>query len=187
MTEAEYNQEQSAKPPYPNVPPLIESRATEYQGTGIPSTVGIFGHPIHPALVVFPIGLLVSVLGTDIGYWITRDAFWARASIWLIGLGLVSGLVAGAVGAVDFIRIPRVRKRTAGWAHMLLNVAALVLSAVNFGLRLGNLQTFIIPVGIIISLIVAVLLGVSGWYGGELSYRHKVGVIGPGETRIPER
>ncbi|MBW4698586.1 MAG: DUF2231 domain-containing protein [Aphanocapsa lilacina HA4352-LM1] len=28
------------------------------------------------------------------------------------------------------------------------------------------------------SAVVAVLLGISGWFGGELSFRHKVGVIG---------
>lgn len=28
------------------------------------------------------------------------------------------------------------------------------------------------------SLVVATLLAVGGWYGGELSFRHKIGVIG---------
>jgi uncharacterized membrane protein len=164
--------------PYPNLPPIIESRQTEYFGSGVTSSVSIAGHPIHPILVIFPVAFLSGAAGADIGYWLTEDFFWARAAIWLIGLGGLSGILAGLIGMVDFIRVPRVRKRTAGWAHMVINIAALVLTFINLGLRLGNPISNIIPTGIIISLIVATLLGVGGWYGGELTFRHKIGVIG---------
>jgi uncharacterized membrane protein len=84
----------------------------------------------------------------------------------------------------DFIRIKRVRSRTAGWAHMYLNVSILGLTLINYLLRLGNPATAIIPTGIIISLLVAVLLGLSGWYGGELVYRHKISAIGPSSRKV---
>jgi uncharacterized membrane protein len=164
--------------PYPNLPPIIESRQTEYFSSGVTSSVSIAGHPIHPILVIFPVAFLSGAAGADIGYWLTEDFFWARAAIWLIGLGGLSGILAGLIGMVDFIRVPRVRKRTAGWAHMVINIAALVLTFINLGLRLGNPIANIIPTGIIISSIVATLLAVGGWYGGELTFRHKVGVIG---------
>jgi len=45
------------------------------------------------------------------------------------------------------LRIERVRKRTAGWAHMYLNIAILVLTSVNLILRLRNLEEAILPVG----------------------------------------
>jgi uncharacterized membrane protein len=31
----------------------------------------------------------------------------------------------------------------------------------------------------------ATLLGISGWYGGELVYRHKIAVIGYGDSEQP--
>ncbi|AFZ36886.1 hypothetical protein Sta7437_3380 [Stanieria cyanosphaera PCC 7437] len=164
--------------PYPNLPPLIESRQTEYVGSGVTSSVSIAGHPIHPVIVIFPVAFLSGAAGADIGYWLSEDFFWARAAFWLIGIGGLSGILAALIGIFDFVRVPRVRKRTAGWAHMLINVAALILTFVNFGLRLGNPVINVIPTGIIISLIVATLLAVGGWYGGELTFRHKVGVIG---------
>lgn len=74
--------------------------------------------------------------------------------------------------------------RTAGWLHMVLNVAALLLSLVNFFLRFGSPNTMILPFGLILSAVVATLLLVSGWYGGELTFRHKIGIIGPGETHV---
>jgi uncharacterized membrane protein len=98
--------------------------------------------------------------------------------VWLIGLGGLTGILAALVGIFDFVRLKKVRERTAGWAHMFINITVLVLTFVNFGLRLDDPQTTIIPIGIIISLIVATLLSIGGWYGGELSFRHKIGVIG---------
>jgi uncharacterized membrane protein len=169
----------------PNIPPVIESDESNYRDTGVPSTVAIAGHPIHPAVITFPIGLLVSVLATDIAYWLLGDPFWARASFWLIVGGLVTGLVAAITGLLDFIRIGRVRKHTAGWAHMYANVTALVLTAINLGLRLGDPTENVVFTGLIISVIIAALLGISGWYGGELVYRHKVAVIGYGDQDQP--
>ena len=177
MANTEINSEY-AQPPYPNLPPVIESLESEYTNSGITSSVAIAGHPIHPVIVVFPVAFLTAAAGTDIGYWLTKDYFWARASTWLIGLGLVAGILAALVGMSDFLKIPRVRKRTAGWAHMTLNVVALVLTAVNFGMRFNDPTGFIIPLGTVTSVVVATLLGAGGWYGGELSFRHKVGVIG---------
>jgi len=182
--EAQSNQ-QSRQVPYPNIPPIIDSRATEYYGTGITSSMAIFGHPIHPIIVIFPIGFLSLVAGTDLGYWITRGEFWAWASVWLLGLGLLSGIAAAITGMFDFVRIPRARNRRAGWAHMSLNVAVLVLTIGNFFLRVVNGESTIVPAGLVLSWIVATLLLVSGWYGGELMFRHKVGIVGPGETHVP--
>jgi uncharacterized membrane protein len=166
----------------PNIPPIIESEESNYRDTGVPSTVAIAGHPLHPAIITLPIGLLVMAPVTDIVYWLQGDLFWARASFWLIVAGLLSGLLAAITGFLDFIRIGRVRKHTAGWAHMYANVTALVLTAINLGLRLGNPVNNLVFTGLIISVIVATLLGISGWYGGELVYRHKIAVIGYGDS-----
>lgn len=164
----------------PNIPPVIESEESDYRDSGVPSTVAIAGHPLHPPLVVFPVALLVAAAATDIGYWLTGDLFWARGSFWLIGAGLITGIAAAVIGLMDFIRIGRVRKHKAGWAHMYANITSLVLTAVNLGLRLGDPQENILFIGLIISTVVATLLGIGGWFGGELIYRHKIGVIGYG-------
>lgn len=169
----------------PNIPPVIESDEREYRDSGVPSTVAIAGHPLHPLIVTFPIAFLTSVLATDLAYWLTDDTFWARASFWLLLGGLLTGVIAAATGMSDFLKIDRVRQHSAGWAHMAGNVAALGLSLVNLVLRWGNQTGAILPVGLIISLLVAALLGITGWYGAELIYRHKVAVIGYGPKGRP--
>jgi uncharacterized membrane protein len=165
--------------PYPNLPPILESHDTEYRDAGITSSVAIAGHPIHPAIVLFPIAFLVGAAGTDIGYWLTRDPFWARASLWLIGVGFAAGILAAITGFSEFFKVKRVRERSAGWLHMGGNVAVMVLSLINLVLRQGNPAEPIVYTGLAISVVVATLLGITGWYGGELSFRHKIGVIGP--------
>ena len=176
---------QTSSTPFPNIPPVIESNDSEYLDTGVPSTVAIAGHPLHPLSVIFPIAFLAAALGSDIGYWLTGDFFWARASLWLIGLGLAGGLLAAAIGMSDFLKIERVRKRTAGWVHLILNVSILVLSLINFLLRWGDAESRIVPWGLLISLVVGTLTSASGWFGAELSYRHKIGVVGAGSRRYP--
>ncbi len=185
METMETSETTSASSPFPNIPPMIESDDREYRDTGVPSTVAIAGHPLHPLSVIFPIAFLAAALGSDFGYWLTRDYFWARASLWLIGLGLVGGLIAAAIGLSDFLKIERVRKRTAGWAHLILNVSILVLTLLNFILRWGDAEARILPWGLLISLVVGTLTSVSGWFGAELSYRHKIGVVGAGSKRYP--
>jgi hypothetical protein len=56
---------ETASTPFPNIPPLIESDDREYLDTGVPSTVAIAGHPLHPLSVIFPIAFLALALGTD--------------------------------------------------------------------------------------------------------------------------
>ncbi len=59
--------------------------------------------------------------------------------------------------------------------HMLGNIAAVVLEAVNLFLRLGGSEA-IGSIGAIISGLVVLILAFTGWKGGELVYRHRVGI-----------
>lgn len=169
----------------PNVPPLIESDEREYRDTGVPSTVAIAGHPLHPLIVTFPIAFLTSVLLTDLIYWFTGDAFWPRASFWLLIGGILTGLLAMATGLLDFLKINRVRQHSAGWFHMIGNIVAIVLSGISLLLRWNDPAGAILPIGVILSLVVAATLGLTGWYGAELVYRHKIAVIGYGPNDRP--
>lgn len=177
--------QQTSGTPFPNIPPIIESDDREYRDPGVPSTVAIAGHPLHPLSVIFPIAFLAAALVTDAVYWLTRDPFWARGSFWLILAGLATGAIAAIIGMSDFLQIERVRKRNAGWVHMSLNVAILVLTAINLYLRWGNYERAILPWGLVISTVVGTLTSLSGWFGAELSYRHKIGVVGSGSRTQP--
>lgn len=169
----------------PNLPPLIERDEREYGDSGVPSTVAIAGHPLHPLIVTFPIAFLTGVFGTDLIYWFTQDPFWARASFWLLAAGFAAGILAALTGLMDFLKIDRVKKHSAGWIHAVGNGGALLLTLINWVLRWNKVETAIVPTGLLLSTVVAVLIGITGWYGAELVYRHKVAVIGLSSRREP--
>ncbi|MCL4294473.1 MAG: DUF2231 domain-containing protein [Anaerolineae bacterium] len=147
---------------------------------GVSSTAAIAGHPIHPILVPFPIAFFIGVLATDLGYWWTADPFWARASLWLAGAALATGLLAAIFGLVDFLTIGRAREHSAGWIHLFGNAIALILALANLGVRWSDPVAATLPWGLSLSAIVGAILIVTGWLGGELVYRHMIGVTGHG-------
>lgn len=149
----------------------------ERQQAGVPSTAAIAGHPIHPMLIPFPIASLVGVLVSDLIFSATQNAFWAEASRWLLLAGLVTGALAAVFGLIDFLTIDRVRQHRIAWIHFLGNATALVLALINLLVRPANPADGIPTTGIILSIVVGLILLVTGWYGGELSYRHKIGVL----------
>lgn len=139
------------------------------------STAKIAGHPIHPMLIPFPIVCFVGTLVTDIVYSRNLDAGWATASHWLLGVGLAMAALAAATGLTDYLGDARLRSLADALKHMIANVAAVVLEAVNFLLRLNH-NDFIASTGVYISAVVVLILLYSGWKGGELVFRHGVGV-----------
>ena len=137
------------------------------------STVQIAGHPIHPMLVQFPIVCFILTFVCDLLY-VRGNAGIADATHWLLGIGLVMAALAAVAGLTDFLGDKRIRGADA-IKHMLANVVAVVLELGNFLLRLNN-PDFIGSTGVYISGVVVLILIYSGWKGGDLVFRHGVGV-----------
>lgn len=152
------------------------------QSKGVPSKAAMFGHALHPVLVDFPIAFLIGAFLTDAGYWLTDNDFWAHASAWLIGVGLLVGFAAAILGAIDFFTVVPDKAKRAGWIHFIVNILALTLALLNILLRLGdNPGQYVVFWGLILSLLTALLLTVGGWFGGELVMRHGVSIFGDRE------
>ena len=151
----------------------------EAASTNPRSTVRIAGHPIHPMLVPLPIGFLVGAFLTDIAYLKSGWASSAHFSGWLFGAGIVTALIAAAVGFTDFLGDRRIRAIRKSWWHMFGNLAAVALSVVNFIVHMRDGAAAVLPLGIWLSGIVTVLLLFNGWMGGELVFRGRVGVLEP--------
>jgi uncharacterized membrane protein len=149
--------------------------------SGTPSTVAIRNHPLHPALVDFPIAFLTGALVSDLLFWWTGSPIWAEFSFWLILGGLVSGLFSFLTGLIDFLTIARARRTFIGWLHFLLADLALFLTTFNLIARLEDRQGSILFVGLGFSLIVSLLLLVAGYSGGRLVFGHLIGVYGQEE------
>ncbi len=147
------------------------------------------GHPIHAMVVSFPIGLYTSALVCDGLYLMLHEAFWFRMAYWAIVFGLVTHVGAAATGLPDFLAVMREQKdaRRPATSHLVFGIGLLVVQGLNVALRNWGE----IPAGgsvampVIVNVIGAALTGVQGWYGGELVYRHFVGVELPESTTTP--
>src|SRR3954454_24407820 len=137
------------------------------------SRVKVLGHPLHPILIPFPLGLLITSLVFDIVYLLTNNpVFWVVA-FWMIAAGVIGGLLAAVPGLLDWLAIPSgTRARSIGLWHLVSNVAAIGLFVVSWLIRTGGPGV----ISIILSLLGVLLLGLGGWLGGELVDRMGVGV-----------
>lgn len=141
------------------------------------STAKVAGHPLHPMIIPFPIAFLVSAFVTDLVFLSTGSPGWATASMWLLGAGIAMALLAAVLGFTDFFGDGRVRRIRDAWMHMIGNLVAVALAAVNFYLRSGGAaEEAIAPAGVVLSGAVVALLLFNGWKGWALVYRHHVGV-----------
>jgi uncharacterized membrane protein len=140
------------------------------------STAQVAGHPIHPLLIPFPIVSFIGALVTDIVFLTSKESGWSTASSWLLGIGLLTALMAAAAGMTDYLGDERIRKIGAATRHMITNIVVVTLEAVNLAIRLLGGAEQVGEIGIWLSAASVTLLAYSGWLGGELVYRHRVGV-----------
>ncbi len=153
---------------------------------GVESSAAIMHHPIHPMLIAFPVTTLIGAALTDAVFLVTGGPFWSTASWWLLLSGIVSGAVAAVPGAIDYFTIPKVRSLPSAKVHGLGNLLAITLAIINLLMRDSD-GSVVTSLEFILSLAVVGLLGVTAWLGGELSYRHRIGVIANDSDSITDK
>jgi uncharacterized membrane protein len=139
-------------------------------------------HPIHPMLVPIPIGLWLFSLACDLVHRFGGTSpNWEIVALYAMVGGIIGALLAAVPGFIDVFSLPA-RIRPIGFTHMGINLAIVVLYAINAWMRRGNG----VSDGLIwLSVVSVALLGVSGWLGGEMVYARGVAVEGAGEATEP--
>src|SRR5205085_2113569 len=140
------------------------------------SRAKVLGHPIHPMLVVLPLGLFIGAVVFDGIYLWRGSTTVATVGYWNIAGGIVGGLLAAVFGLIDWLAIPaRTRAKRVGLWHAGSNVIAIAAFAWVWWMRYngGRATTG----GLFTIEVVALVFGaVGGWLGGELVDRLGVGV-----------
>lgn len=149
-----------------------------------PASIG--RHPIHPMLIVFPIGLWVFSLVCDVIYalgW--GGAIWHDMAFYTMLGGIIGAILAAVPGFADFLSLSDQPLKRVATAHMVLNLLVVALFAVNAWLRTESGTESRWP--LLLSMSGVVLLGISGWLGGTMVYVHGMGVEPQAIARVPER
>ena len=92
------------------------------------SRLKLAGHPIHPMLIVLPLGLFAIAVLFDVIYLATSDPTFAEVAFWNITVGIVGGLLAAVFGLIDWLAIPKdTRAKRIGAWHGGGNVVIVLL------------------------------------------------------------
>lgn len=144
----------------------------------------IFNHPVHPMLIVFPIGLWFFSLACDlIRLAGASGQAWSTVAFFTMVGGLVGALCAAIPGFIDLLfykgGAPPLKK--IALTHMAINLTVVVLYAINIWLRISTASADMNAGGsapVLLSIVGVALLVVSGWLGGQMVHVYGVGVEG---------
>jgi uncharacterized membrane protein len=147
------------------------------------SKAKILGHPIHQMLVPLPFGMLAMAAIFDVIYLVLNNPTMLIVSYWMIAAGVVGGLVAAPFGLIDYLAIPSgTRAKSVGMVHGIGNVVVLLLFTISWLLRYDSSNPsnpnihYPSVEALALSFAGFALAGITGWLGGELVSRLRVGV-----------
>ncbi len=146
------------------------------------ASANIGGHPIHPMLIPFPIGLWVFSLVADLIFMWRGNPAWESVAFYTLAGGIVGGVLAAAVGLIDLLGVKDNQVFRTGLIHAGANVVSLLIFAVDFYLRTTSGSQMVgagSKIPFILSLIGVIVLSIAGYLGGELVFRYGVGVESP--------
>lgn len=142
--------------------------------THYPGSAPVRTHPVHGLLSAFPLAFFTAALVTDCAYAATAEMQWANFSVWLIAAGVAMGLLAAIAGLVDALASRRCGIRTRRpWPHSLGTLAMMVLAVVNGFIHSRDAWTSVVPTGLVLSAIVALLAIATSWMGYSLEARQE--------------
>jgi uncharacterized membrane protein len=141
------------------------------------SRAKLLGHPIHPMLIVLPLGLFIMAVIFDALSLARDNVTFGVVAYWNIAAGIIGGLLAAVFGLIDWTAIPSgTRAKRIGLLHGGTNVLVVLLFAYSWWTRSNTVDAQ--PTTTLFAVqVVALLLGAfAGWLGGELVDRLGVGV-----------
>lgn len=112
---------------------------------------------LHALFGAFPVAYFSLAFITDIAYSRSYNLQWQYFSIWLITAGLIMGGLAILFGGIDWLVRRRSGGSHAGW-HILFALLAWVLALINAFVHSRDGWTAVVPEGLILSGIVALLM-----------------------------
>ncbi len=139
--------------------------------------IKLLGHPIHPMLIVLPLGLFSIGVLFDALYLITGTEEFASVAYWNITVGIVGGLLAAVFGSIDWFALPSdTRAKRIGLWHGAGNLVIVALFIVSWLMRQGDQAYAPNALPFLLGLVGIGLALVTAWLGGELVYRLRVAV-----------
>lgn len=137
------------------------------------------GHPIHVMIVHFPLALFPVSLLFDLVYYKSSDSSFSAMSFYCMVIGVTGGYIAAVFGTIDLVNLKKEPAvMNTALIHAGINVTvvfsytilvALRYKQVNFA---GDSQELFAGANLLLN----IMMIIGAHYGGNLIFRHKVGV-----------
>ncbi len=134
----------------------------------------IYHHPIHPMLIVFPLGLWIFAFVCYVIYLLSEVPVWRVVSLYAMGGGIVGAALAAVPGVIDFLALGQSRVQNIALSHMISNIVGLTIFIIAFALAVISPDRIFVP--FVLGIFGLLAIGVGSWLGGTLVYEHGVGV-----------
>lgn len=150
------------------------------------SKAKLFGHAIHPIMIVFPFGFLTGAVVFDLIYLFSGNLDMRTVAYWMLTAGIVGGLLAAPFGWIDWFAIPsETRAKSVGLLHGVGNMIVVLLFIGSWALRTYSTDNVTFILQYVLSFAGIGLALVTGWLGGELVERLGVGVDNGANLNAP--
>ena len=143
------------------------------------------GHPIHPALVHFPLALWAATWVWDVlGAW-TGSLVWWQTGFWCLVAGSVMALPAAITGLMELALLENTPAEDVAMRHMLAMGSAFAVYVTALIVRAGAAPPdgWRLYAALALSTAGVGLLALGGWYGGRMVYEYGVGGASPKPDR----
>lgn len=129
------------------------------------------GHPAHPLMVMVPVGAWTVTGWFDLRGATTGDSRFDEVADGALRVGILAALPAAVTGVAQFLDADGAARRETA-LHAALNNVALALFTGSLALRRRGRRSL----GRRLASVGHLVVGVSGFLGSDLSYRHGMGV-----------
>lgn len=143
------------------------------------SKIRLFGHPVHPMIVPFPIAFYTATLVCSIAYAVNGDTFWFHVAFVANCSALVTAAVAILPGLIDWLSLPELSDaRTTGLKHMVANVFSLGCFTANAVIMFTKLHEPNPPIqgSIMLAAFGFLIMLYAGFKGWKMVQTHHVGI-----------
>ncbi len=143
-------------------------------------------HPLHPALVHFPVACWSLATAADLASLWWGEPAWRLAGTLMV-IGIACAIPAMLAGFVELAKVPEDSPAIADVnRHMLAVLAATAFYGASLFVRLHG-TSLAAPgwTGIGLGVVGFGCLGVAGWLGGKLVYGHGLGRAEPIAAAVP--
>jgi uncharacterized membrane protein len=136
-----------------------------------------YGRSVYAMIAPFAATCFILAFFTDLAYWATASYLWETMSVWLLTVGLIAGGFAILAGFVDLVRSRTVRGLAQPWARIGGQFVAFALSLVNVFVHSRDGYTAVVPQGLILSALVALILVVTAFADRPVTYGARTGTL----------